>query len=97
MMGFVFEKEGEAYCIVLKRDEDNEFKEGYFTDREKDSKEYEYLINGKSYKRAHNPGSPESGPWKPFGPDWSGFVSAYEKNGWVKSPLTSFEGPIQRL
>ena len=99
MTGFVFEKEGKGYCIVIKKDGDNGFKEGYFTDRDedKDKGKDEYKINGKSCKRAHDPGSPESGPWRPYGPDWSGVVSTYEKDGWVKSPLTSCDGPIRRL
>lgn len=86
--GLVFEKDGK--CVVLKKEGDNEFKEGHFTE----GKNGPYKINGKSYRRAHDPGSPEaSSPWKTYGPDWSGFVRTYEDKGWRKSPLKSFEGP----
>ena len=97
--GFVFEKDGESYCllkkdeetycIVLKAEGDDEVKEGHF----RADCRGKYRINGGVYRPANISGSPDApGPWRaPYGSDLETRVCRYEEEGWVRSPLESFE------
>ena len=87
--GFVLEKDGENYCIVLKIEGNDEVKEGDF----RADFEGKYRINGRTCQPANIPKSPDApGPWKPrYGSDLETRVRGYEEKGWVRFPLESFE------
>lgn len=89
--GFVLEKDGENHCIVLKVEGNDEVKEGDF----RADFQGKYRINGEVYRPANIPESPDApGPWKArYGSDLDTRIRAYEKEGWVISPLDSFECP----
>ena len=95
--GFVLEKDGKIYCmlkkdgenhcIVLKADGDDEVKEGHF----RADSQGKYKINGGVYRPAN---ISEPGPWRgSYCGDLETHVRGHEKEGWVISPLESFEGP----
>ena len=89
--GFVLEKDEETHCIVLKVEGNDGVKEGHF----RADSQGKYRINGRTYRPANIPGSPDApGPWRaPYGSDLETRVCRYEEDGWVKSPLESFECP----
>ena len=97
--GFVLEKDGkiycmlkkdeETYCIVLKAEGNDEVKEGHF----RADCQGKYKINGRTCQPANTPRSPDApGPWRgSYCGDLETHVRGHEKEGWVISPLESFE------
>lgn len=92
--GFVLKKDGETHCIVLKEEGDDGVKEGHF----RADFQGKCKINGGTYRPANISESPEvSGPWRgSYYGDLETHVRRYEEEGWVRSPLESFECKLGR-
>ena len=92
--GFVLKKDGETYCIVLKKEGDDGVKEGHF----RADFQGKCKVNGRTYRPTNISESPEvPGPWRgSYSGDLETHVRRYEEEGWVRSPLESFECKLDR-
>ena len=54
--GFVLKKDGEGYCIVLKKEGDNRVKEGHFTADDQSG----YRVNDEGHRPVNVPRSPDA-------------------------------------